>query len=83
MSSVLRSFRYTIVRKLHDRKLPTVMDSFVNKNKVDGYVSYESPKKADYSKSDFKNFQEDMSSLKVCCGNQDVLCDDCPYERYD
>ncbi len=87
MSTTFRAFRYISIRRLHDRKLPAVLERFVSVKPV-GYIGAESPKKADYPKSVIVSTESIVhSNFKksnvYCCGEADNLCFDCPYNRYD
>ena len=87
MSVRFRAFRYISVRQLHDRKLPVVLDRFVNVKPV-GYIGTQSPKKADYPKSAIVTTTSVVNlNLKKsndnCCGESANICFDCPYNRHD
>jgi len=87
MSVRFRAFRYISTRQLHDRKLPVVLDRFVNVKPV-GYIGTQSPKKADYTKPVINNTESIVNSHfkksdVYCCGESDDICFDCPYYRYD
>ncbi len=88
MSTTFRAFRYISIRRLHDRKLPAVLERFVSVKPV-GYIGTESPKKADYPKpviattNSVVNYHSKKNHNDLCCGEADNICFDCPYNRYD
>ncbi len=87
MSVRFRAFRYISTRKLHDRKLPAILDRFESVKPV-GYIGTKSPKKADYPKSAIVSTESIVNlnfkkSNVNCCGESANICFDCPYNRHD
>jgi hypothetical protein len=82
------AFRYISYRKLHDRKLPSVLARFTNKDPE--YISTSSPRKADHCSKPILETTDsitipDTKKIFECCRERysPERCDTCPYDRYD